>query len=558
MLLYHFLSETRTEIRDFRPARKSCEFLKFMICPAGWFARLIKVCIIVNHSREVDCLRKDRRKRMICKIAAQVLLLMALPVQAAAVSGKTAQKVPFVVISENQVNIRRLASEESEIVGKIYPNGTGRVLKTSGDGSWVRIRSGGVTGYVSAGLVAVDKEAEALMDAAGYEVAQVSASQVYVYDEADTDSNVISIEAESTFLGVTDRDGGWVQVRTPYAVTGWVREEDVRISVAYSTAEKPEDEEKRIAQEENADMTAAEESALWEIAQEALMGTAETKVPLMEAEMAREEACEAFLSEGGTMEQAHRIEEEILGEACTESELFLFEETENDPQEEMPQTEEDLPEEETDGVTQEPEEPVPDTPAAAAYRQSVEAVASAKAAADEDEKGAEAKVAEAQNASVKAMAAERVAIEAARLAPRGAPGCEFVTNRDHTIFFEQSLGQELVNYACQYVGNPYVWGGESLTGGCDCSGFTMLVYARFGIELPHFAQSQAAYGDAVEADELEPGDLVFFERGNYIYHVAIYIGNDTIVHAANSASGICFSDINYSSSNKYYRRIFTG
>lgn len=98
--------------------------------------------------------------------------------------------------------------------------------------------------------------------------------------------------------------------------------------------------------------------------------------------------------------------------------------------------------------------------------------------------------------------------------------------------------------ALQYVGNPYVWGGTSLTNGIDCSGFTMQIMAKFGVYLPHFAASQAAYGVRVSTSELQPGDLIFY--GNGITHVAIYIGGGQIVHASNSRDGIKVSNAFYS------------
>ena len=197
----------------------------------------------------------------------------------------------------------------------------------------------------------------------------------------------------------------------------------------------------------------------------------------------------------------------------------------------------------------------PEPEYAHSYRSAVEEVLEARQAMEAEQERTDAIIAKAQRASVKASAAERVAIEAARNAPRGAEGCEYTTQRDHTIYYLPSLGEELVSYAAQFVGNPYVWGGESLTNGCDCSGFTMLVYARYGIELPHFAMSQATFGTPVEEEDLQPGDLVFFERGDYIYHVAIYIGNGTIIHAASSSSGICFSNLHYSTANLLFRRL---
>lgn len=101
----------------------------------------------------------------------------------------------------------------------------------------------------------------------------------------------------------------------------------------------------------------------------------------------------------------------------------------------------------------------------------------------------------------------------------------------------------VVNYAMQYLGNPYVWGGTSLTNGIDCSGFTMQVYAHFGYSLPHYDVSQRGCGTAVSslADAL-PGDLVFYSG-----HVAIYCGGGQVVHASNPRDGIKVSNANYRS-----------
>ena len=103
----------------------------------------------------------------------------------------------------------------------------------------------------------------------------------------------------------------------------------------------------------------------------------------------------------------------------------------------------------------------------------------------------------------------------------------------------------LVQYALQFVGNRYVWGGASLTNGIDCSGFTMQIYARYGISLPHHAASQPGYGTRISASEAQPGDLFFYGSGSTISHVGIYIGNGQIVHASNERSGNMISSAYY-------------
>ena len=107
-------------------------------------------------------------------------------------------------------------------------------------------------------------------------------------------------------------------------------------------------------------------------------------------------------------------------------------------------------------------------------------------------------------------------------------------------------GSAVASYALQFVGNPYVWGGSSLTGGADCSGFVMAVYAHFGVSLPHSSSSQAGYGTSVSLSNAQPGDLVFYGKGG-ISHVAIYIGGGRVVHAKGKQYGITTDAVGYSS-----------
>ena len=111
---------------------------------------------------------------------------------------------------------------------------------------------------------------------------------------------------------------------------------------------------------------------------------------------------------------------------------------------------------------------------------------------------------------------------------------------------KQSRRSQLVNYALQFVGNRYVWGGTSLTNGVDCSGFTVRVMEKFGVSLPHYSGSQAQMGKKVTSATMKPGDLIFYAGSNgKVNHVAIYIGNGRIVHAASRRSGIKTSTWNY-------------
>ena len=102
---------------------------------------------------------------------------------------------------------------------------------------------------------------------------------------------------------------------------------------------------------------------------------------------------------------------------------------------------------------------------------------------------------------------------------------------------------ELVEYAKQFLGNPYVWGGESLTNGVDCSGFVLCIYKKYGIKLPHYSVAQSNCGTKISTSELQPGDLIFYANSSgTINHVGIY---NQVIHASNPKSGIKISTYNY-------------
>lgn len=126
-------------------------------------------------------------------------------------------------------------------------------------------------------------------------------------------------------------------------------------------------------------------------------------------------------------------------------------------------------------------------------------------------------------------------------------------NKNLSALDKVNLRNELIAYAKQFEGNPYVWGGNSLTSGIDCSGFTKAIYNHFGYQLSRVAPSQGYLGISVNRSQLLPGDIVVFHNGGIGYHVGLYMGNNMIIHAGTPQTGIQVAKL--WNDPQFYRRI---
>ena len=142
----------------------------------------------------------------------------------------------------------------------------------------------------------------------------------------------------------------------------------------------------------------------------------------------------------------------------------------------------------------------------------------------------------------KEEAERKAAAAAAAASSRKSSGGSYYTGGSSSYASPSgSGGSAVVGYASQFVGNPYVYGGSSLTNGTDCSGFVMSVYSAFGVGLPHSSSAMRSVGYGVDVNSMQAGDIVCYSG-----HVGIYTGNGTIVNALNSSSGITYISVNYS------------
>lgn len=344
---------------------------------------------------------------------------------------------------DNYVNIRDNASENGNVLGKLYNESAAEIVGEDGD--WYEITSGTVTGYVKKQFVVVGSEAEELAERVGHKIATVNTKTLKVRESSSTDSSILTLVPEGEELEVVEVLDGWVKVAVDSDVVGFVSADFVEVHTEFVEAESLEEEAARLAAEE-AERKKAEEAA---------------------AEAAR------------LADEAEKAEKAAKEKAAKE-------------------------------------------------KAAKEAAAKEKAAKDKAAKEKAAKEAAAKEEAAKAEAAAKEE-----------------TKKEEVAKPTSGTREAIVKYALKFVGNPYVYGGTSLTNGADCSGFTYAVMRDCGYSIPRSSGEQASAGRKVSLDELKPGDLVFYSKGGSINHVALYIGNGQVVHASTAKTGIKISNYNY-------------
>ncbi|MCC8137569.1 MAG: C40 family peptidase [Clostridiales bacterium] len=416
---------------------------------------------------------------------------------------------------DNYINVRSDASTDSEVVGKIYNNNSVTILGQLGD--WYEIQSGNVTGYVKADFIATGEEAETIAEETAYNVATVNAEGLWVHSDASEDSETIAMVYYSDQMEVVSYEGDWMKVVLEDGTYGYVNAWYVNYDSYYSTGETLEEEQERLDEQWLAYL-AEQEAAAEAAAAEAAAAAAET-----EAAAATTTTTETTTSSSSLSEAQSAVDEAY-------------------------QTYLDAQEAADEATHQADEQLVYDTydAAVAAYQDYLNAVAEAdeikySSATSETTTTSETATETTTTEAAQTEAAQTEAAQTETAATEAQTEAAATTSTSSS----SSTGQAIANYAVQFVGNPYVYGGTSLTNGADCSGFTQSVFAHFGISISRTAASQACGGTSVSLSDIQPGDLLFYSNGGSIGHVALYIGNGQIVHASTSSTGIIISNYNY-------------
>ena len=353
------------------------------------------------------------------------------------------------------VNIREQATTNSKIVGKIYNNCAATILETvEGEGgSWYRIQSGSVNGFIKSQYFITGQEAETLAQSIGREFVTVSADNLRLREEPNLTSNVLTMVSSGSRYVVQGDEGDFYKVEVDADLIGYIAKSYCKVEVEFDQAVSLEEERQKLEEEAQRKRDA------------------QTAIANLEQTIKVEENKDVTSAPSANTAQNSQAQSPSSGQNSSDSKS-----------------------------------------AASAPGKTNSSNSSSQIGSSGPSSGTVSSPVAGPGSSAAVVSATRTAI---------------------------------VAYAKQFLGNPYVYGGTSLTNGADCSGFTQSVFAHFGITIGRSSRDQAAKGKEISMSAIQPGDLLFYASGSYINHVAIYIGDGKIIHSSNPTTGITITKYNY-------------
>lgn len=387
------------------------------------------------------------------------------------------------------VNIRTEANTTSSVTGKIYNDCAATILDTvEGEGGkWYKIQSGSVTGYIKSEYFVTGQKAETKAKEVGKTYGTVvDTTSLRLRESPDLTSKTLTLLSEGAQYSVVGQEGDFLKVSVDTDLEGYVFKDYMKTSVEFNKAVSVEEEkakeEDEAKRKEEADKAIKELEAAKKAESKAAQTKAETAASKKETAAAKAETTAVPKAET-QKETAKETEAAIKVIAAN------------------PEKAEDV------------------TVSAPTVKQETKAETKAE-----------------------------TIVEAKTETKPEVPGIKKETSSSKSTessSVETASRTALIAYAQQFLGNPYVYGGISLTKGADCSGFVMSVFSHFGISTGRSSRDQAARGKTIPVSEVKPGDLLFYASGSYINHVGIYVGNGKIIHSSTPATGICYAPSNY-------------
>lgn len=455
------------------------------------------------------------------------------------------------------LNVRKIPETYGEVVGKLLSGGACEIIDTSTDG-WYKISSGGVTGYVRSQYIYTGDKAREVAAENVIERAVVSTDKLNVRKEPSQDSEIMGQVYKDERYPVESIQDGWVQIDDGYLSADYVtvryalneaRKQDMRTTVLslyenlgvsnvsnyLNVRDKASERDGKIIAKlpSNAgcDILETTDDGWYKIRSGKITGYVKSEY-ILTGQQAEDKAMQvaklmAIANTDGVNVRSEPNTESSIWTQIASSEKFLVASQQDGWVEiELDDSTAFISSDYVD-VKYGLNEAIPYTPVVEAPAKGNGSTGSSKPSGGTTSKPGKGGSSKPSGGS----------------ANDGAAGSSAGS--------VSSKRAQIANYAVQFVGNPYVWGGTSLTNGADCSGFTMSVMAHFGVSLPHSSSAQAGCGRSIKSSQMRPGDLVFYSgSGGGINHVALYIGNGQVVHASSKRTGIKISSWNYRSPSK--------
>ncbi len=381
------------------------------------------------------------------------------------------------------VNIREQATTNSKIVGKIYNNCAATILETvEGEGgSWYRIQSGTVNGFIKSQYFITGQEAETLAQSIGREFVTVSVDNLRLREEPNLTSNVLTMVSSGSRYVVQGDEGDFYKVEVDADLIGYIAKSYCQVEVEFDQAVSLEEERQKLEEEAQRKRDA------------------QTAIANLEQTIKMEENKDVIIAANPSQ---------------SDDSAMTSAPTANNAQ---------------GSQSQSPSAGQSQSPSAGQSSSDSKPAASAPGKTDSSQNSSSQ-----SGSSQTGSSGPSAGTVSSPVAGPGSPAAVVSATRT-----------AIVAYAKQFLGNPYVYGGTSLTNGADCSGFTQSVFAHFGITTGRSSRDQAAKGKEISMSAIQPGDLLFYASGNYINHVAIYIGDGKIIHSSNPTTGITITKYNY-------------
>lgn len=432
------------------------------------------------------------------------------------------------------VNIRSAPTTSGTIVGKIYNNCAATILQSvQGEGGvWYQIQSGSVNGYIKAQYFITGAQAEAIAKEIGVQYATVDTASLRLREQPSLSSAILTTLPQGAEYVVLGESNHFAHLSVDEDLTGYVSMDYIKTRIAFKQAVSLEEEAAKLAEEAK---RKAEAAAAIQNLEEIRMVEAQSGAVNHASQqggnpggLQLQNGIPAASSEGASGGGSS-------GGIWSGGSIFEGSASGGNGSSGNTQSQDGMPIIAANPLGQ-GNDPRVSAPALGPVSSGSGSDGVSPGSGDNSgNPGGSGNVADPSGAGAQGQASS----------PQGAGGVTYGPGGNASSAVISATRTALVAYAKQFLGNPYVYGGSSLTEGTDCSGFVMRIYEHFGIQTGRNSREQAANGRSIAIEAVQPGDLLFYASGNTINHVAIYIGGGQVIHAASAKTGIIISPSNY-------------